>query len=94
MGQGLGQQPSPGSEKNQGQGSGNRLADGKVSNSKSQLVDVIGDGSFLHLAPRQRELLRQAITNRLPPEYAGLIQQYYLNIARGRPAAMPAAPQR
>jgi hypothetical protein len=93
--QGQGQQPSPGAEKNEGQGSGNRVADGKVSHGASRLTDAGGAGSFLHLAPRQRELLRQAITDRLPPEYAGLIQQYYLNIARGRPAAIPvAAPPR
>jgi hypothetical protein len=42
-------------------------------------------------------MIRQAISGNLPPEYAGLIQQYYINIARGRPAAgtpgsAPAAP--
>ena len=47
---------------------------------------MTGDGSFLHLPPRQRELIQQAISGTLPPEYAGLIQQYYINIARGRPA--------
>jgi len=47
---------------------------------------IAGDGSFLHLPPRQRELIRQAISGNLPPEYANLIQQYYINIARGRPA--------
>ena len=35
-------------------------------------------------------LNRQAISGQLPPEYAGQIQQYYINIARGRPAASTA----
>ena len=32
----------------------------------------------------QRELIRQALSGRLPPEYAAMIEQYYMNIARGR----------
>jgi hypothetical protein len=79
--------PNPGQEKNTTKGNGDRLADGKLSNSPSKLSQVNGDGSFLHLPPRQREMIRQAISGNLPPEYAGLIQQYYINIARGRPAA-------
>jgi len=62
-----------------------------VSNAASQLMDVKGDGSFLHLPPRQRELIQQAISGTLPPEYAGLIQQYYINIARGKAAGNGAA---
>ena len=38
------------------------------------------------LPPRQREMIRQALSAKLPPEYAALIQQYYVNIARGKPA--------
>ncbi len=59
-------------------------------------MNVNGDGAFLHLPPRQRELIQQAICGSLPPDYAALIQQYYINIARGRPAggsSAPAAPK-
>jgi hypothetical protein len=79
-------------EKNTAKGEGNRKADGTVSSKKSQLGDVNGDGAFMHLPPRQRELIRQAMSGNLPPEYANLIQQYYINIARGRPASGSAAP--
>jgi hypothetical protein len=58
-----------------------------VRNTPSWFNDVNGEGSFLHLPPRQRELIRQALTEKLPPEYSALIQQYYVNIARGKPAA-------
>src|SRR5207237_9634451 len=97
QGQGQGQAMAKGQsqEKNQIKGSGNRIADGKVSNGKSELHNAQGDGSFLGLPPRQRELIRQALSGNLPPEYAAMIQQYYVNIARGRPAAPPAtAPNR
>lgn len=81
-----------GLEKNEPEGEGDRVADGKVSNAKSQLSNVNGDGSFLHLPARQRELMRQALSGSLPPEYASFIQQYYVNVARGR-AAGSTAPQ-
>ena len=48
-----------------------------------------GDGSFINLPPRQRDLIRQAIAEQMPPEYASLIRQYYINVARGRPANAP-----
>jgi hypothetical protein len=47
---------------------------------------------FIHLPPRQRELIKQALSDKLPPEFSALIQQYYVNIARGQPAARPANP--
>jgi hypothetical protein len=90
QGQAKGQEPGKAQEKNDAKGEGNRKADGAVSNKKSQLGDVKGDGSFMHLPPRQRELIRQALSGNLPPEYANLIQQYYINIARGRPASSAA----
>jgi hypothetical protein len=71
-------------QRQDGKGSGDRIADGKVSNTESQLQQVLGDDSFMHLPPRQRELIMQAISGQLPPEYAAQIQQYYLNISRGR----------
>jgi len=77
-------------EDNQQRGQGNRQADGTLKNSNSYLNDVNGDGSFLSLPPRQRELIRQALSDKLPPEYAAIIQQYYVNIAQGKAATKPA----
>jgi hypothetical protein len=65
-----------------------------MNDGKSQLTDVKGDGSFLHLPPRQREMIRQALSEKLPPDYAAMIQQYYINIARGKPAAKPTVSDR
>ena len=75
-------------------GTGDRIADGKVKNAPSQLMDVQGDGLFIYLPSRQRELIRQALSEKLPPEYAALIQQYYINLARGKPAAKPMMPEK
>jgi hypothetical protein len=84
----------PAQERNENLGKGDRTPDGKVANAPSRLTDADGDGSFLHLPPRQRELIRQALSGQLPPEYAAMIQQYFVNIARGRamPGAAPALP--
>jgi Domain of unknown function (DUF4175) len=79
-------------EKNDNKANGNRIADGKVTNTPSVLLDVTGEDTFLQLPPRQRELIRQALAGELPPEYAAQIQQYYLNISRGRSAVMPNPP--
>jgi hypothetical protein len=92
--QGQGQKPGNSQEQNQPKGTGNRLADGRMNDGKSQLTDVKGDGMFLQLPARQRELIRQALNEKLPPEYAALIQQYYINIARGKPAAKPMTPDK
>src|SRR5262249_50632707 len=73
-------------EKNEPKGTGQRVADGKVNNTESKANGTEGDGSFLNLPPRQRELIRQALSDKLPPEYASLIQQYFVNIAKGKPA--------
>lgn len=89
QGQGQGQaqgQSGQGREKNQGRGQGDRTADGQVNNSASQGNGAEGSGSFLHLPARQRELIRQALSDKLPPEYAPLIRQYFANIATGKPA--------
>ena len=74
-----------------GRGAGNRTPDGTLKNTASSFQDVKGSDSFLYLPPRQRELIRQSLSEGLPPEYAALIQQYYINLARGRAAATPAA---
>jgi hypothetical protein len=96
QGQGKGQndRPTPGQERNQNQGQGRRVADGAGKNAESQGNDVKGDGSFIGLPPRQRELIRQAVGDKLPPEYAALIQQYYVNVAKGKPAAKPAGSEK
>lgn len=93
-GKGQSDRPSPGQERNQTQGTGRRTADGAGRSAESQGNDVKGDGSFLGLPPRQRELIRQAVGDKLPPEYAALIQQYYVNVAKGKPAAKPAGPEK
>ncbi|HWG43902.1 MAG TPA: DUF4175 family protein [Gemmataceae bacterium] len=92
-GQGQGKGKGKGKEKNEGRGNGDRIANGQANNGPSQLGDLRGDGLFIHLPPRQRELIKQALSDKLPPEYAALIQQYYINIARGKPAMTPAKPK-
>ena len=66
--QGKNTQPGKAPEDNQNRGQGNRLADGTLKNTNSMLNDINGDGSFLSLPPRQRELIRQALSDKLPPE--------------------------
>lgn len=89
-GQGKSQKPGKSQEKNETPGKGYRVADGQLNNAGSRSGDVRGEGMFIHLPPRQRELIKQALNEKLPPEYAALIQQYYVNIARGKPASAPA----
>src|SRR5204862_1469803 len=79
--------PAPGQEQNDAKGEGNRVPDGQLSNAASQLSNTAGRGSFLGLPPRERELARQAMRDQLSPEFAPLIRQYYINIARGKSAA-------
>ena len=57
-------------------------------------MDVKGGDSFLYLPQRQRDLIRQALSEGLPPEYAAQIQQYYVNLARGRAATTPAVTEK
>jgi hypothetical protein len=83
MGMGMSQ------ERNQGMGMGDRKADGTLKNSASGGQDVKGDGAFINLPQRQREMIEQALTGHLPPEYAGIIRQYYLNLNNKKPAAGP-----
>jgi hypothetical protein len=77
-----------------GQGSGNRIADGAGKDDKSLLKDQRGEGAFIHLPPKQREIIRQAMNEKLPPEFEALIQQYYINLSKGKPATTPATPQK
>ena len=67
-------------------GSGERKPDGRMNKPEVGLDKVTGTGNFLHLPPREREMIMQALAEQLPPGYAALIQQYYVNIARGKPA--------
>ncbi len=90
---GIAKKPGKSQEKNDTQGEGNREADGKVNNAKSELRDPSGNAALLNLPPRERELLKQAMNGKLPPEYAALIRQYYINLANGKPATMPPPPK-
>ena len=56
---------------------------------KAKLTDVKGDGAFINLPARQREMIQQALSGTLPPEYGAMIRQYFMNVASGKPAATP-----
>jgi hypothetical protein len=90
MGMGMGMAQ----EMNMGKGTGDRVADGNLKNGASKLNDVKGDGAFINLPPRQREMIQQALSGNLPPEYSALIRQFYQNVATGRPATGPAVPKK
>jgi len=98
MGKGMGMQPGdqpgmgekgPSQENNERKGKGNREADGTVKNTSSRLSDVKGDGAFINLPARQREMIQQALSGTLPPEYGAMIRQYFMNVAGGKPASAP-----
>lgn len=73
-------------EQNDNKGKGERTPDGQLSNAESQTAENKAGGSFIHLPARQRELIRQALGDKLPPEYASFIQQYYVNVSKGKSA--------
>lgn len=83
-GEGKGQQQGR-SQEREGRAEGNRVPDGAEHNDRGAKGDTNGTGGFINLPPRQREMLRQALTEKLPPEYAAMIQQYFINIAKGKP---------
>jgi hypothetical protein len=89
---GDGMKPGMAEEMNDTMGEGERQPDGQLKNAASKLNDVRGDGAFINLPPRERELVRQALSGKLPPEYAAMIQQYYINIANGKQTAPTANP--
>ncbi|MCI0657721.1 MAG: hypothetical protein L0170_11710 [Acidobacteria bacterium] len=89
QGQGLGEGPGQGLENNESRGKGDREPDGNLKNSASSTRDVKGGDTFLSLPKRQRDLIRQSLSEGLPPEYSAQIQQYYVNLARGRAATIP-----
>ncbi len=90
---GKGEKPGQAREQNDSRATGDRKADGQTGNGSSMANGTKGDGAFLHLPPRQRELIKQALGDKLPPEYAASIQQYYVNIAKGKAATKPAPPE-
>jgi hypothetical protein len=79
----------PSQENNPQRGKGDRQPDGTVKNTSSRLNDVKGDGAFINLPARQREMIQQALSGTLPPEYGAMIRQYFMNVAGGKPAATP-----
>jgi hypothetical protein len=87
--QGNGKQPGQSQENNQPKGKGDRQPDGVLKNTASRLNDVKGDGAFINLPARQREMIQQALSGALPPEYGAAIRQYFMNVAGGKPAATP-----
>jgi hypothetical protein len=82
------QQQQTATEKDNQTASGDRKPDGASKNVKAQSNGMEGEGSFVNLPPRQRELIRQALTEKLPPEYASFIQQYFVNVAKGKSATL------
>jgi hypothetical protein len=55
-------------------------------NAKAEKLDVKGNSTFVNLPARQRELILQALSEKLPPEHAAQIQRYFENIAGGKSA--------
>lgn len=55
-------------------------------NAKAEKLDVNGKSTFVNLPARQRELIMQALSEKLPPEQASQIQRYYESIAAGKSA--------
>ncbi|HQR06543.1 MAG TPA: hypothetical protein PLN21_06960 [Gemmatales bacterium] len=55
-------------------------------NAKAEKGDVKGKSTFVNLPARQRELIMQALSEKLPPEHAAQIQRYFESIAGGKPA--------
>ncbi len=55
-------------------------------NAKSEKGDVKGGSTFVNLPARQRELIMQALSEKLPPEHAAQIKRYFENIAGGKAA--------
>jgi hypothetical protein len=81
-----GEQKGPSQENPRNKGKGDREPDGKLNNAASKLQNVKGEGAFINLPPRQREMIQQALSDKLPPEFSALIRQYYMNIAGGKAA--------
>ncbi len=76
-----------GKDKNQtGDPSQNGERDG---NAKAEKGDVNGKSTFVNLPARQRDLIMQALSEKLPPEHAAQIQRYFESIAGGKAANEP-----
>jgi hypothetical protein len=62
-----------------------------LKNSASGGQDAKGDGNFINLPPRQREMIQQALSAQLPPEYSAMINQYFKNL-NDKKSATPKGP--
>lgn len=78
----------PGSEK--GKGDGNRMPDGKLTDLASKFNNTQGEGAFIHLPQQERDRIRESLNVRKPAEFGSMLDQYYRNIATGKPAEKPA----
>ena len=63
------------------------LAAGQINQVILENMSFLGDGAFINLPARQREMIQQALSGTLPPEYGAMIRQYFMNVASGKPAA-------
>ena len=45
-----------------------------------------GEGAFIHLPQRERDRIRESLNVRKPAEFGSMLDQYYRNIATGKPA--------
>lgn len=55
-------------------------------NAKSEKANTDGKSTFVNLPARQRDLIMQALGDKLPPEHAAQIQRYFESIAAGKAA--------
>lgn len=76
-------QNQPEDKNKQGEPTQNGDRDG---NAKAEKLDVKGSSTFVNLPARQRELILQALSEKLPPEHAAQIKRYFENIATGKSA--------
>lgn len=55
-------------------------------NAKAEKANTDGKSTFVNLPARQRDLIMQALGDKLPPEHAAQIQRYFESIAAGKAA--------
>ncbi|HMO37347.1 MAG TPA: hypothetical protein PKA06_15015, partial [Gemmatales bacterium] len=55
-------------------------------NAKSEKTNADGKSTFVNLPARQRDLIMQALGDKLPSEHASQIQRYFESIATGKSA--------
>lgn len=69
-------------DSNQRDGTGKRQPGGGNGQAGERAKLPAGDDVFIGLQPRQRDLIKQALADKLPPEYAALIEQYYIRLTQ------------